>query len=46
MFQIRNLTDNDNIITTEKLGPFQVLEYISDLSVGPSRRCRNTSPAP
>ena len=37
MFQIRNLTDNDNIMTTEKLGPFQVLEYITDLSVAPQQ---------
>ena len=37
MFHVRNLTDNDNIMTTEKLGPFQVLEYISDLSVGPQQ---------
>ena len=36
MYRIRNLTDNDNILVTEQKGPFQVLEYITDLSVDPS----------
>ncbi|MBR6185542.1 MAG: AIM24 family protein [Clostridia bacterium] len=40
MFSIRNLTDNDNILITEQKGPFQVLEYLTDLSVSPENATR------
>lgn len=36
MFQIENFTNNDDIRTLAKLGPFTVIEYIRDLSVMPS----------
>lgn len=36
MYQIKNLTDNDDIRIVEELGPFQVIEYLRDLSVMPS----------
>lgn len=36
MHQIKNLTDNDDIRIVEELGPFQVIEYLRDLSVMPS----------
>ncbi|MCR0205406.1 AIM24 family protein [[Clostridium] innocuum] len=36
MFQIENFTNNDDIRTMAKLGPFTVIEYIRDLSVMPS----------
>lgn len=36
MYQIKNLTDNDDIRVVEELGPFQVIEYLRDLSVMPS----------
>lgn len=35
MYEIRNLFDNKNITITEQRGPFQVLEYLSDMSVSP-----------
>lgn len=35
-FQITNLFENDDIHVTETGGPFQVLEYDRDLSVGPT----------
>ena len=35
MYQIRNLFDNKNIVTTEQAGPFRVLEYLADMSVAP-----------
>ena len=36
MYQISNFTNNDDIRTLDKLGPFQVIEYQRDLSVTPS----------
>lgn len=36
MFQIKNFTDNDDVRTLQAMGPFQVIEYIRDLSVTPS----------
>lgn len=36
MFQIKNFEDNDDIRIIEELGPFQVIEYVRDLSVMPS----------
>lgn len=36
MFKIRNFTDNDDIRVLEQLGPFQVVEYMRDLSVSPA----------
>lgn len=35
MFEIKNFTDNNDIRTLQKLGPFQVVEYVRDLSVSP-----------
>lgn len=35
MFDIKNFTDNNGIRTLQKLGPFQVVEYVRDLSVSP-----------
>ena len=35
MFQIKNLTNNQNIVALEKMGPFQTFEYKKDLSVSP-----------
>ena len=36
MFQIKNFTDNDDIRTLEKMGAFQTVEYLRDLSVTPN----------
>lgn len=36
MYQIGNLTDNDDIRVVCELGPFQVIEYLRNLSVMPS----------
>lgn len=36
MYQIRNFTDNDDVRVLDTLGPFQVIEYLRDLSVMPS----------
>ncbi len=36
MFQIKNFTDNDDIKVTMEQGPFQVIEYLRDLSVMPA----------
>ena len=36
MFQIRNFTDNDDVMTLESRGAFTVVEYLRDLSVSPS----------
>lgn len=35
MYQVSNFTDNDDVKTLAKLGPFQVIEYQRDLSVTP-----------
>ena len=35
MYKIKNFTDNDDIRIINQLGPFQVVEYIRDLSVMP-----------
>ena len=35
MYQIKNLTDNDDVKTLMQLGAFQVIEYQKDLSVMP-----------
>ncbi|MBQ9166664.1 MAG: AIM24 family protein [Oscillospiraceae bacterium] len=35
MFYISNLTDNDDVRTLDKKGPFTVIEYLRDLSVMP-----------
>ena len=35
MYTLKNLFNNDNIVKTEEGGPFQVLEYIQDMSVSP-----------
>ena len=36
MFKINNLTSNDDIRIVDELGPFQVIEYLRDLSVSPA----------
>lgn len=36
MYTIRNFTDNDDVKTLDKKGPFTVIEYQRDLSVTPS----------
>ena len=36
MFKIKNFTDNDDIRVLDRLGPFQVIEYLRDLSVSPA----------
>lgn len=36
MFKINNFTNNDDIKITEAAGPFQVIEYLKDLSVMPA----------
>ena len=36
MYQIRNLTENDDINVLETLGAFTTIEYIRDLSVTPN----------
>ena len=36
MFRIKNFTDNDDIRIVDQLGPFQVIEYLRDLSVSPA----------
>lgn len=36
MFKIKNFTDNDDIRVLDQLGPFQVIEYMRDLSVSPA----------
>lgn len=35
MYQIKNLTENDDIQVIAELGPFTVIEYLRDLSVNP-----------
>lgn len=35
MYKIKNFTDNDDIRIIDQLGPFQVVEYLRDLSVMP-----------
>lgn len=35
MYQIKNLTENDDIQAIAELGPFTVIEYLRDLSVNP-----------
>ena len=35
MYKIKNFTDNDDVRIINQLGPFQVVEYIRDLSVMP-----------
>lgn len=35
MFKIKNLSDNDNIVSLETMGPFQTFEYKKDMSVNP-----------
>ena len=35
MYTVKNLFNNENILKTEGGGPFQVLEYIQDMSVRP-----------
>lgn len=36
MYHIKNFTDNDDIRILAELGPFQIIEYLRDLSVYPS----------
>lgn len=36
MYKIKNFTDNDDIKAINQLGPFQVVEYMRDLSIMPS----------
>ena len=36
MYQISNLTDNDDVKVIDSLGPFSVVEYQRDLSVSPA----------
>ena len=36
MFKIKNFTDNDDIRVLDQQGPFQVIEYLRDLSVSPA----------
>ena len=36
MFKIKNFTDNDDVRVLDNLGPFQVIEYVRDLSVTPA----------
>ena len=36
MFKLKNFTDNDDVRTLDRMGPFQVIEYLRDLSVSPA----------
>lgn len=36
MYEIKNFTNNDDVVITDQLGPFSVIEYKRDLSVMPS----------
>lgn len=36
MYEIKNFTNNDDVVITDQLGPFSVIEYKRDLSVMPN----------